>query len=339
MHINNDFRLGSEVFVRRDEEVVDVDPVPQHGKLSFLYEREKTSITSQKTVVLIRQTSPKNVWLILKNETSGCPPSVGDGLPMVLPWCILYTAEPAAQDAAQKWDRPGVWLKSGDPKQIMGGLQAVPKNFASHILPQSCPRGNEGGMRPVCYQVSLGWCKEQCETYSSNTTQPCCDKDSPKDATDFFNRPCRNPVPTDVSKLRCQACTGFAYNRIERSCVLTHSDWYQDEFYPEEELSDIQPSTFYVREAVLGHVAGTDGQTVRCPYLSSGYYLMDQKDVLPYQSHTDTRDDKTSESAAMARSPISDLEMCTGTDRLWSGSGFNGKPVNLQKAGYAPFTP
>ena len=339
MNINNDFRLGSEVVVRRDEEVVDVDPVPQHGKLSFLYEREKTSVTSQKTVVLIRQTSPGNLWLILKNETIGCPPSAGDGLPMVLPWCILYTAEPAAQDAAQKWDQPGVWFKVGPSKQSMGGLQAVPTNFASHILPQSCPRGNEGGMLPVCYQVSLGWCKEQCETYSSNTTQPCCDKDSPKDATDFFNRPCRNPVPTDVGKLRCQACTGFAYNRIERSCVLTHSDWYQEEFYPEEELSDIQHSTFYVREAVLGHVAGTDGQTVRCPYLSSGYDLMDQKDVLPYQSHTDTRDDKTSESAAMARSPISDLEMCTGTDRLWSGSGFNGKPVNLQKAGYVPFQP
>ena len=189
----------------------EVNPVPQHGKLSFLYERVKASITSEKTVVLIRETSPTNRWFILINETSvaqraGCPDPVGN----VLPWCKLFYAPPAAQDPAQKWDKPGSWLtRLTGSEQSMGGLQAVPKNFASHILPQSCPRGDVSkvlpdvdGMRPVCYQVSLGWCKEQCETYASDDTQLCCDVDSPKDATDFFNRPCRNPVPSDVSKLR-----------------------------------------------------------------------------------------------------------------------------------------
>ena len=197
--------------------------------------------------------------------------------------------------------------------------------------------------------------------------QPCCDNKSPKSATDFFNRPCRDPAPSDINKLRCQACTGFAYDTHERSCVLVHSDWFQDQFYPEEELSSKNSSTFYVREAVLGHAAGAAGHThhrptveslgdekphrehkhsyIRCPYLSSGYGFMTREDVsseasrFPRQPLPGVNKKAYGQSIAKARSVISDLEMCTGTDKLWDGATFNGQPVNLPSAGRAPHDP
>lgn len=329
-----------------------VPPLQPGSKLSILYERVRQSLSHEKAVVLLREADSS--WFIAKNDTTemGCVAST---------WCKLYTA-PSLSDSSGKWDAPGAW-RAVPGHQTVPALKANPQDFARHILSQSCPNGEVGGMQPVCYQVSLGWCKEQCETYSSPDVSMCCDSNSPKGATDFFNRPCYNPVPSDVKKLRCQACTGFAYNAVERSCVLTHSDWFRDQFYPEEELSDVEHSTFYVREAVLGHVAGADGHThhrhegssgpphfhkhsyIRCPYMSSGYYYMNRSDIasdvsrLPRQPRPTDPGDVIGQAVAAARSPISDLEMCTGTDKLWTGTAFNGKPVSLENAGHTPYEP
>jgi len=190
---------------------------------------------------------------------------------------------------------------------------------ASSILWQTC-KTTSGAVAdaPFCPSVTLGWCREQCELYEGTSAdQKCCNAESRRDARDFFRRKCRDPAPSEINKVRCQTCTGFAYDALARTCVLTSSDWGQSKFLPSDGLSDIPTSTFYVRERTMGHASGALGHTheaahlpssaiynaeervkllrkrgnvshgshrhnhsyVKCPFLSSGYRFLTRADV------------------------------------------------------------